>query len=52
MSNRLRERLALALMDLVVRRFDAGQAAPSHAEFARVLGVTQHVLTTVLDALH
>ena len=51
LSNRLRERLALALMDLVVRRFDAGEAAPSQSEFTRVLGVPQHVLNTVLDAL-
>ncbi len=51
LSNRLRERLALAVMDLVVRRFDGGADAPSLAEFTRVLGVPQHVLNSVLDAL-
>ncbi len=51
LSNRMRERLALSAMTLVVRRFLAGEAAPSLAEFTRQLGVPMHALQAVLDAL-
>jgi membrane protein len=51
LSNRMRERLALSAMTLVVRRFLAGEEAPSLSEFTRTLGVPMHALQPVLDAL-
>lgn len=51
LSNRMRERLALAVMSLVAVRFVAGERMPSLAEFARLLGVPMHALQGVLDAL-
>jgi membrane protein len=51
LSNRVRERLALSVMNLIARRFIAGERAPSQPEFTRLLGVPLHVLNTVLEAL-
>jgi membrane protein len=51
LSNRMRERTALAAAALVAQRFAAGEPMPSSAELARSLGVPAHVLHTVLDAL-
>ena len=51
LSNRVRERLALSAMTLVAERFLTGQAAPSHTDFTRALGVPSHVLGVVLEAL-
>jgi membrane protein len=51
LSNRMRERLGLSVMDLVTRRFLAGDAAPSQLDLTRTLQVPTHVLAVVLDAL-
>jgi membrane protein len=53
LSNRMRERLALATAALVASRFaeGGGQAMPTAAELTRRLGVPGHVLQPVLDAL-
>lgn len=51
LSNRMRERLALSVMSLVAGRFAAGERMPTAADFTRLLGVPQHALQTVLDAL-
>jgi membrane protein len=51
LSNRVRERLALSVMNLIARRFVAGERAPSQPEFTQLLGVPMHVLNTVLEAL-
>ncbi len=51
LSNRMRERLALSMMELVARRFIHGEAAPSQLDFSRKLRVPGHVLMVVLDAL-
>jgi membrane protein len=51
LSNRMRERLALSVMDLVVRKFLAGEAAPDQLALTRTLKVPIHVLAVVLDAL-
>jgi membrane protein len=51
LSNRMRERVALAAMTLVAQRFMSTAPAPSHAELARLLGVPSHVLQTVLESL-
>jgi membrane protein len=51
LSNRMRERLALAAMSLVAGRFLIGERQPTLPEFTRMLGVPMHVLQTVLDAL-
>lgn len=51
LSNRMRERLGLSVMDLVVRRFLAGEAAPDQLELTRTLKVPTHVMAVVLDAL-
>ena len=51
LSNRMRERMALASMALVAGSFAAGERTPSLAEFVRLLGVPSHVLQSVLDAL-
>ncbi len=51
LSNRVRERLALSVMNLIAQRFVAGERAPSQPEFTRSLGVPMHVLVTVLGAL-
>lgn len=51
LSNRMRERLGLSVMDLVARRFLAGEAAPSQLDLTGTLKVPTHVLAAVLDAL-
>ncbi len=51
LSNRMRERLGLSVMDLVTRRFLAGETAPSQADLTRSLKVPTHVLAVILDAL-
>lgn len=51
LSNRLRERLALSMMNLVASRFLAGERMPSLLEFTRLLHVPMHALQAVLDAL-
>jgi membrane protein len=51
LSNRMRERLGLSVMDLVTRRFLAGEPAPSQLDLTRILKVPTHVLSVVLDAL-
>jgi len=51
LSNRMRERLGLSVMELVTRCFLSGQSAPSQQEITRQLQVPAHVLTAVLDAL-
>jgi membrane protein len=51
LSNRVRERLALSVMNVIARRFIAGERALSQPEFTRLLGVPMHVLDTVLTAL-
>ncbi|MEF8724273.1 MAG: YihY/virulence factor BrkB family protein [Candidatus Accumulibacter delftensis] len=51
LSNRMRERLALATMTLVAGRFVAGEAMPSLNEFIRLLRMPRYLLQTVLDAL-
>ncbi len=51
LSNRMRERLGLSVMDLVVRRFLAGEAAPDQLALTRRLKVPIHVMGVVLDAL-
>ncbi|MCW5629290.1 MAG: YihY/virulence factor BrkB family protein [Rhodoferax sp.] len=51
LSNRMRERLALSVMELVARRFIHGDAAPTQQVFTQELQVPGHVLMVVLDAL-
>ncbi len=51
LSNRMRERLALSAMELIARRFMAGDNAPSQQTFTQRLKVPGHVLTVVLDVL-
>ena len=51
LSNRMRERLALAAMGMVAGRFLAGERMPSLDEFTRRFGVPMHALQTVLGAL-
>ncbi|MBX3605665.1 MAG: YihY family inner membrane protein [Piscinibacter sp.] len=51
LSNRMRERTALAAAALVAQRFAQGSPLPSLVELTRELGVPSHVLTTVLEAL-
>jgi membrane protein len=51
LSNRMRELLALASMELVARRFIHGDAAPSQQVFTEHLKVPGHVLMVVLDEL-
>ncbi len=51
LSNRMRERLALSAMELVTRRFLAGESAPSQETFTQRLKLPIHVLMGVLDAL-
>ena len=51
LSNRMRERTALAAAALVAQRFAVGEPMPSSAELTRLLGVPSHVLFTVLEAL-
>jgi len=51
LSNRMRERIALAIMCLVAGKFLDGKPMPSATEFKHLLGVPVHVLQTVLDAL-
>jgi membrane protein len=51
LSNRMRERTALAAAALVAQRFAVGEPMPSSAELTRALGVPSHVLSTVLEAL-
>jgi membrane protein len=51
LSNRVRERLALSVMNRVASRFVAGQPAPSLPEFTQLLRVPMHVLSTVVTAL-
>lgn len=51
LSNRMRERIGLSVMELVTRCFLSGQSAPSQQEITRQLQVPAHVLTAVLDAL-
>ena len=51
LSNRMRERLGLSVMDLVTRRFLAGEAAPSQLDLTHTLKVPGHVLAVILDAL-
>lgn len=51
LSNRMRELLALSIMELVTRRFMQGEAAPSQQAFTEHLKVPSHVLMVVLDEL-
>jgi len=51
LSNRMRERLGLSVMELVTRSFLTGQVAPSQQDITRQLRVPAHVLTVVLEAL-
>jgi len=51
LSNRMRERLGLSVMDLVVRRFLAGEPALGQVDLTHMLKVPTHVLAVVLDAL-
>ncbi|WP_291992379.1 YihY/virulence factor BrkB family protein [Candidatus Accumulibacter sp. ACC003] len=51
LSNRMRERLALATMALVADRFVAGERTPSLSEFVRRLRMPSHVLQTVFEPL-
>ena len=51
LSNRMRELLALAIMELVAKRFIQGEAAPSQQTFTEHLKVPGHVLMKVLDEL-
>ncbi len=51
LSNRMRERLGLSVMDLVTRRFLAGDAAPSQMDLTRTLKVPTHVLVVIVEAL-
>jgi membrane protein len=51
LSNRMRELLALAIMELVARRFIHGEVAPSQQAFTQHLKVPGHVLMVVLDEL-
>jgi membrane protein len=51
LSNRMRELLALAIMERVARRFIHGEAAPSQEALTQHLRVPGHVLMVVLDEL-
>ena len=51
LSNRMRERLALAAASLVASRFTNGENMPSMTELAHRLAVPGHVLQPLLDAL-
>ena len=51
LSNRMRERLALSAMELVTRRFLAGEAQPTQHLLTQLLRVPSHALMVVLDAL-
>lgn len=51
LSNRVRERLALSVMSRVAGRFVSGEPAISLPEFAQLLRVPMHVLSTVVAAL-
>ena len=51
LSNRMRERLGLSVMELVARSFLSGQSAPSQEHITRQLRVPAHVLTAVIEAL-
>lgn len=51
LSNRMRERLGLSVMELVTRSFLTGKSAPSQQDITRQLQVPAHVLTAVLEAL-
>ncbi|MGE0347885.1 YhjD/YihY/BrkB family envelope integrity protein [Hydrogenophaga sp.] len=51
LSNRMRELLALSIMERVARSFMHGEAAPSQDALTQHLKVPGHVLMVVLDAL-
>jgi membrane protein len=51
LSNRMRERLALSVMNLVAGRFLSGERMPTLPEFTRRLGMPMHALQLVLDVL-
>ena len=51
LSNRMRERLAFAVMSLVAGRFVSGQPMPSLGELRNCLGVPNHALQMTLDEL-
>ncbi len=51
LSNRMRELLAMAIMELVAERFTQGEPAPSQQAFTEHLKVPSHVLMVVLDEL-
>ena len=51
LSNRMRERLAFAVMSRIAARFRSGQPAPSLPQLTRELGVPTYALQAVVDAL-
>jgi membrane protein len=51
LSNRMRERLALAIMSLVTGSFLAGQEGWTMSRLTQTLGVPMHAVDQVLDAL-
>lgn len=51
LSNRMRELLALSIMELVAMRFIQGGTSPSQQAFTEHLKVPSHVLMVVLDEL-
>lgn len=51
LSHRVRERLALSVMNLVTQRFLGGERPHALPDFAHLLGVPMHVLERVIDAL-
>ncbi len=51
LSNRMRERLAFAVMSLIAEKFMTGQSMPSLADLRNQLGVPHHALQKTLDEL-
>ena len=51
LSNRMRERLALAIMSLIGEHYVAGRPAWSMRQLTQALGVPMHAVQAVLDAL-
>lgn len=51
LSNRMRERLAFAMMSRIAGHFRNGQSAPSLIQLTREFGVPMHVLQALVDAL-
>ena len=51
LSNRVRERLALSVMNLVTQRFLSGERACSMPDFTHLLAVPTHVLERMIEAL-